>query len=117
HSDWLRANGTGVILRRIDWSYFAYVTVDGYNIGLACRQSLWDDSTPNGQCYRFDLTNCATGLYLERSSYAGMQYTRFNIQNADVGVYCMDTNSTSVSLFQSCTIAATNWAVRNTSNA
>ena len=117
HAAWLRANGTGVILRRIDWSYFAYVMVEGYNIGLACRQSLWDTSTPNGQCYRFDLTNCETGLYVEQSSYAGMQYTRFNIQNADVGVYCEDTNSTSVSLFQSCTIAATNWAVRNTSNA
>ncbi|MDB6112815.1 MAG: Pectate lyase superfamily protein [Pedosphaera sp.] len=117
HAAWLRANGTGVILRRIDWSYYAYVTVDGYNIGLACRQSLWDDSTPNGQCYRFELTNCATGLYLEQSSYAGMQFTRFNIQNAGVGVQCVDTNNTSVSLFQSCTIAATNWAVRNTSNA
>ncbi|MCX6930648.1 MAG: glycosyl hydrolase family 28-related protein, partial [Verrucomicrobia bacterium] len=46
-----------------------------------------------------------------------MQFTRFNIQNAGVGIRCVDTNSSSVSLFQSCTIAAANWAVRHTNNA
>ena len=40
HAGWIYTNGTGVIVRRIDWSYLAYATVDGYNIGLACRPSL-----------------------------------------------------------------------------
>ena len=114
HANWIRTNGTGVIVRRIDWSYLAYVTVDGYNIGLACRPSSYDGNAPNGQCYAFNLLNCATGIYMEDISYAGMQFTRFNITNAGVGVFCAS-GAGDTALLQSCRIQASDWAVRSLS--
>ena len=114
HAGWIYANGTGVMVRRIDWSYLAYATVDGYNIGLACRPSLNDSNPPNGQFYQFDLRNCATGIHLEDISYAGVQFTRFNITNAGVGVFC-ESGAGDTALFQSCKIKASDWAVRSLS--
>ncbi len=112
HAGWIYAHGTGVIVRRIDWSYLAYVTVDGYNIGLACRPSLYDSKPPNGQCYEFNLLNCATGIDIEQVSYPSEQFTRFNITNAGVGVFC-ESGSGNTALFQSCNINASAWAVRS----
>ena len=56
HAAWLYNNGTGMIVRRIDWSYSCYVTVEGYAIGLALRPGRYDGGNyPNGQSYGFNL--------------------------------------------------------------
>jgi hypothetical protein len=73
-----------------------------------------DGNPPNGQCYAFNLLNCATGIYLEDIAYAGMQFTRFNITNAGVGVFCAS-GAGDTALFQSCDIQASDWAVRSLS--
>ena len=86
HASWLYNNGTGIMLRRLDWSYSCYVTVEGYNIGVALRPSRHDGKAPNGQSYGFDLIGCKTGVHIETSAYAGYQFTRFNIQDAENGV-------------------------------
>ena len=80
HAQWIYNNGTGILVRRIDWSYAAYVTVEGYNIGLAMRPSLYDGVTSNGQCYAFTLSNCRTGVYFEELRLIGHAFdtVRYN---------------------------------------
>ena len=103
HESWIYNNGTGVIVRRIDWSYSCYVTVEGYNIGFALRFSRYDGKPPNGQSYGFTLQNCKTGVYVEANSYAGYQFTRFNIQQAETGIY-LGPAYDEATMFHTCTI-------------
>lgn len=105
HEGWLYDHGTGLIVRRIDWSYSCYVTVEGYNIGLALRSSRYDGKYPNGQSYRFNLLNCQTGVYIQASANAGYQFTRFNIQSAERGVY-LSPSADQATLFHTCSIQA-----------
>ena len=109
HESWIYNNGTGMIVRRIDWSYSCYVTVEGYNIGLALRPSP-QGSVPNGQSYGFELIDCKTGIYIEQSAGAGYQFTRFNIQGAETGVY-LGPATEETNMFHTCTIDATGDAV------
>jgi hypothetical protein len=110
HEAWIYNNGTGVIVRRIDWSYSCYVTVDGYSIGLALRPSRYDGNSPNGQSYGFNLLNCKTGIYVEESGYPSYQFTRFNIQGAETGVY-LGTSAIEADMFHTCTINASGDAI------
>ncbi|AQT69810.1 Pectate lyase superfamily protein [Anaerohalosphaera lusitana] len=110
HESWIYNNGTGVIVRRIDWSYSCYVTVEGYSIGFALRPSRNDGKVPNGQSYAFDLIDCKTGVHIEASAYAGYQFTRFNIQDAQTGVYLASTSS-ETDMFHTCTISASGDAI------
>jgi len=113
HEAWIYNNGTGMIVRRIDWSYSCYVTVEGYGIGLALRPSRWSEDSgvaPNGQSYGFDLIHCKTGIYIEKSAYAGYQFTRFNIQGAQTGVY-LGTGASETDMFHTCTINASGDAI------
>ncbi len=118
HESWIYNNATGMIVRRIDWSYSCYVTVEGYYMGLALRPSLYDEAdpgdppkykTPNGQSYGFELIDCKIGVYVEKSAYAGYQFTRFNIQGAETGVYLGAATTESVML-HTCTINAASGA-------
>jgi hypothetical protein len=110
HEAWIYNNGTGMMVRRIDWSYSCYVTVEGYSIGFALRPSRYDGKVPNGQSYMFNLLNCKTGVYIEASAYAGYQFTRFNIQGAQTGVY-LGTGATETDMFHTCTINASGDAI------
>lgn len=115
HEAWLYNNGTGVIMRRIDWSYSAYVTVEGYHIGLALRPSRYDGNAPNGQSYQFSMQGCRTGVHVQVSSYAGYQFTRFDIQDAETGVY-LEPSAKQTTLFHTCSIDAANRSVLNEGN-
>ncbi|WP_186804844.1 glycosyl hydrolase family 28-related protein [Limihaloglobus sulfuriphilus] len=105
HASWIYNNGTGLIVRRIDWSYSCYVTVEGYNIGFALRPSRYDGKHPNGQSYDFTLKNCKTGIYVQANAYAGYQFTRFDIQNAQTGVFLSDEYN-EATMFHTCSINA-----------
>lgn len=105
HAAWIYENGTGIIVRRIDWSYSCYVTIEGYAIGLALRPGRHDGKLPNGQSYGFKLLGCRTGIEIEASAYAGYQFTRFEILDAETGISLSPAAAKSV-MFQSCTIEA-----------
>jgi hypothetical protein len=110
HEGWIYNHGTGLIVRRIDWSYSCYVTVEGYNIGFALRPSRYDGKVPNGQSYGFNLLGCRRGVHIEASAYAGYQFTRFNIQDAQTGVY-LGTGAVETDMFHTCTINASGDAI------
>jgi hypothetical protein len=105
HMAWIHQNGTGIIVRRIDWSYSCYVTIEGYAIGLALRPGRHDGKFPNGQSYGFRLLGCRTGIEIEASAYAGYQFTRFEILNAETGIRLSPATSKST-MFHSCLIEA-----------
>ena len=52
HEAWIYNNGTGMIVRRIDWSYSCYVTVEGYNIGFALRPGRYRRQVPERSVLR-----------------------------------------------------------------
>ncbi len=110
HEAWLYNNGTGIVLRRLDWSYSCYATIEGYHIGVALRPSRWDGKVPNGQSYGFNLIDCKYGVYDEASAYAGYQMTRFHIEGAETGVYISPSHAESV-MMHTCTIEASDVAV------
>ena len=110
HETWIYNYGTGLIVRRIDWSYSCYVTIEGYSIGFALRPSRYDGKHPNGQSYGFELIDCKTGIYIETSAYAGYQFTRFNIQGAQTGIY-LGATSNETDMFHTCTINASGDAI------
>lgn len=115
HTSWLYNNATGVVLGRIDWSYAAYVTVEGYNQGLLLHPTRNTDnvgSTPNGQCYQFDLKQCKTGVYVEGIASVGFMFTRFNIEGAETGMYFASA-ANGQALIHTCRIDALNYAIYN----
>lgn len=105
HEAWIYQNGTGVIVRRIDWSYSCYVTIEGYAIGLALRPGRHDGKQPNGQSYGFRLLGCRTGIMIEESAYAGYQFTRFEILDAETGI-SISPAAARTTMFHSCIIEA-----------
>jgi len=112
HASWIYNNGTGIILRRTDWSYCCYVTVEGYNIGVAARPSRYDNKYPNGQCYGFTLKDCQTGIYCERVLYNSIQFSQINIEQAQKGIH-LSSSSTGPVMFHTCSIDAGQHAVLN----
>lgn len=115
HAQWIYNNGIGVRFGRIDWSYSSYVTVEGYNVGLMLWPTREPDSTsrPNGQSYGFTLRNCQTGVHIIETSYAGYMFTRFTIDQVETGIYLAPSTKADATLFHTCTINASNYAVFN----
>jgi hypothetical protein len=111
HAAWIHENGTGMIVRRIDWSYSCYVTIEGYAIGLALRPGRHDGKFTNGQSYGFNLLGCKTGVFIEASAYAGYQFTRFNIEGAETGIH-LSAAAAEATMFHSCEIEAIGDALR-----
>ncbi len=111
HAAWMHEHGTGMIVRRIDWSYSCYVTIEGYAVGLALRPGRHDGNLPNGQSYGFRLSGCRTGIEVEASAYAGYQFTRFEILGAETGISLSPAAAEST-MFHSCTIEAAGDALR-----
>ncbi|MDD6357579.1 MAG: carbohydrate-binding protein, partial [Bacteroidales bacterium] len=90
--NWLYNNGVGVIMRRNDWSYTCYLTVDGYNKGFystECKRN-GDSATPNGHNYGFNFSNCKYGLYHDGRMGEGVMFTNVNVSNCEYGCYVSD---------------------------
>ncbi|MBK1825873.1 glycosyl hydrolase family 28-related protein [Haloferula rosea] len=112
HEAWLLDEATGIIVRRIDWSYSCYVRIEGYHIGLALRPGRHDGHFPNGQSYGFDLAGCRTGVFVEASAYAGYQFTRFSITDAEIGIH-IASGASEANSFHTCSIDANVVAIRS----
>lgn len=57
----------GLHLQRIDWTYLADITVEGYSIGLLCDES--ENGTSNGHIYRVHFLDCYYGMYADKLSW------------------------------------------------
>jgi uncharacterized protein YjdB len=112
---WILQNGTGIVMRRNDWSYTAFVSVEGYNIGFHSAPSIASPgATPNGQNYDMTFTNCKTGIFFEVDNNDGNMFTRINIVNCNTGIEVSAKTSGAIQ-FHSSTIDAGNLAINTES--
>jgi hypothetical protein len=92
HKDFIAQNGTGITLRRIDWSFVGKAKIEGYNVGQRLDYSYNDDtngnkSSPNGHNYAMEFTNCKYGVYVSAVAGAGCMFYDYKFNNCDWGFY------------------------------
>jgi hypothetical protein len=112
HRNWIYKNGTGIVMRRNDWSYTCYITVEGYNKGFYATPSANpnDRGTPNGHHYGFHFENCRYGLYFDGSNGVGIMFTEMKMKNCEWGVYLSPQSGGRLQLYK-WDIDATDYAV------
>jgi len=84
---WILSNGTGIVMRRNDWSYTCFVAIDGYKIGMHVGPSIASPgSGANGHYYSLAFTGCGTGIYFETTSDVGIMFAKINIDKCNNGI-------------------------------
>ncbi|MDR2682827.1 MAG: glycoside hydrolase family 55 protein, partial [Dysgonamonadaceae bacterium] len=117
YSRWIRQNGTGIVMRRNDWSYTCHVHIEGYRRGFHAAESIPSTgSKPNGHHYDMYFKNCETGIYIEAIANAGMMFTRIQTEDCENGIVIAD-GAASTAQFCACDIAASSDAIRVERNA
>jgi len=103
---WIYQNGTGIVMRRNDWSYVCYVNIEGYNMGEHVAPSIASPGAiVNGHQYGMTFTNCKTGLYLEVVSGNGIMFTQVATVGCDTG-FVVGPNTSGGVQFHTCTVDA-----------
>ena len=110
HKKYIAENATAIILRRIDWSFVGKVKAEGYYIGQRLdlsynRDSNGNPSSPNGQNYGMEFTNCKYGVYVAAVSDAGMMFYDYTFNNCGYGFYFNPAASGGVVQIQGCQFA------------
>lgn len=102
---WIYQNGTGIVMRRNDWSYTCFVNIEGYNKGFHAAPSITSaGAVPNGHNYGMTFTNCKTGIYLEVVSSDGIMFARCKTVSCETGV-AIASGTSGTAQFHTCTIA------------
>ncbi|MDR0575672.1 MAG: discoidin domain-containing protein [Tannerella sp.] len=112
YKSWIRENGTGIVMRRNDWSYTCHAFVDGYNYGFYAAESVPSAGTkPNGHNYGLHFENCGTGIYISAIADAGIMFTRVKINDCENGIVIAN-GTGSTAQFYACDIAASSDAIK-----
>ncbi len=77
--------GTGIILRRIDWSWVTYSSIKGYSVGLQMVPN--GDYATNGMIHEVLFEDCYTAIYSEALAQRGVIVTSSTIRNCRYGVF------------------------------
>lgn len=65
-------SAVAINIQRVDWSYFAYMEITGYGVGVYFTDSeASPNSYSNGQCYGMTIRDCGVGILFEGISSAG----------------------------------------------
>ncbi|RXZ80976.1 hypothetical protein EBB07_16180 [Paenibacillaceae bacterium] len=87
YEQWIYNNGTGIVMRRNDWSYSGYITVDGYHRGFHVAPSIASPGAiPNGHNNVLNFTNNQTAIYFETVSNDGIMFTNVDIVGSETGI-------------------------------
>ncbi|RYY36955.1 MAG: carbohydrate-binding protein, partial [Sphingobacteriaceae bacterium] len=112
YANWIYQNGTGIVMRRNDWSYANYVTIDGYNKGFHAAPSIPSaGATPNGHNAYMTFKNCKTGIYMEVDNTVGIMFTKVKLENCETGIWAGPKTSGAMQ-FHSVTIDANDYAIK-----
>ncbi len=84
---WLRQNGTGVVMRRNDWSFTSNMAIEGYAIGFHLVRSTKENATPNGQNFRLRFTDCRVALCAQSIASVGAMFHDVRVDDCDHGIY------------------------------
>lgn len=111
HKTWIYENGTGIVMRRNDWSYTCFVNINGYNKGFHAVESVTSPGVqPNGHNYSMTFTNCKTGLAISAANSVGLMCTGIKTVNCETGIGIEQTASGVVQL-HTCSLDATTNAI------
>jgi len=103
---WIYQNGTGVVMRRNDWSYLCYVNIEGYNRDEYVAPSIASPgAVPNGHQYSMTFTNCKTAIYIQVVSSNGIMFSQVTTVGCDSG-FVVGPNTSGAVQFHTCTINA-----------
>ena len=101
---------TGILMKRNDWSYTCYVTIDGYNAGYKSSYSVEGQATPNGNHHKFYLKNCKNGIVFEATNSVGILFNDITMYNCESGIVAKN-NTGDVVQFSKTKITASKYAV------
>jgi hypothetical protein len=111
YASWIYQNGTGIMMRRNDWTYTSYVAIEGYNVGFRSAISIGSPgATPNGHNYGMTFTNCKTAVYFEGLNPVGIMFAKVNTVNCESG-FVVGPNASGVIQLHTCSIGATQNAI------
>ena len=111
YKNWIKNNGTGIVMRRNDWSLTTDVNVEGYFIGfhaVASKKTVND--RPNGQNYKMTFTDCKTAIYASNPQYCGIMFHKVDVVNCDYGLF-IPRGAEGAILLSDCNIRASKYAV------
>lgn len=112
HKTWIYSNGTGIVMRRNDWSYTSFVNIEGYSTGFFAAISITSPgAVPNGHNYGMMFTGCKTAIYFEGVANEGIMFSRINISNCNTGIE-IGPNTAGTAQFHTCTIGALTNAIK-----
>jgi len=95
YAGWIRANGTGIVMRRNDWSYTSFVNIEGYKIAFHATPSIASPGAqPNGHNYAMNFSNCETGILCDGVTNVGIMFARVNMTGCTNGVVINSSAST-----------------------
>jgi hypothetical protein len=102
HAAWMRRNGTGMLFRRYEWIYSAFVSLRGYDTGIRMVNSK-DLGETNGQMYGYDIRDCRLGVDIIDANFAGISFTSCRLQGDEYGLITRPTFNSRL-LLHSCEI-------------
>ncbi len=114
YKNWIYNNGTGIVMRRNDWSYTCYVDIEGYSVGMLSAHSLvagQETSVPNGHNYAMTFTRCKTGVYSADVNDVGVMYSNIKMTDCENG-FVIGPNTSGTVQIQASEISATAEAVK-----
>ncbi len=103
--NYMLINSIGMIVERIDWTYFADVKIEGYNIGFLARASA--EGMSHGHLYNFEIVDCYNPLVIEDMAAYGNIISNSTFRAAggeDAVAILLSATYTSDMSFVNCTI-------------
>ncbi|AEV98037.1 carbohydrate-binding protein [Niastella koreensis] len=112
YASWILQNGTGITMRRIDWTNTAFVNVEGYNVGYWVSESVANPgSFSNGSNYSLNFSNCNTAVQVDGLQSVGFLFSKVTITGCANGFFLNPYTKKGVLQLQNCNISATNNAI------
>lgn len=111
HKAWIYENGTGIVMRRNDWSYTCFVNIEGYNKGFHAVESITSPGAePNGHHYAMTFTKCKTGLDISAANSVGLMCTGIKTIQCETGI-AVENSASGVVQLHTCSFDATKNAI------
>jgi hypothetical protein len=111
HKSWIYENGTGIVMRRNDWSYTCFVNIEGYNKGFHAVESITSPGVqPNGHNYSMTFSKCKTGLAISAANSVGLMCTGIKTVKCETGI-AVENSASGVVQLHTCSIDATTNAI------
>ena len=111
HAAWMRANGTGLRMLRVDGELSMDTYISGYNVGIQTVSAT--NGEPGATFYMGAISNCATALLAQNMPGAlGLIFTAFTL-DGDIAVNRTSTSNDANVLFNHCRIVGRNGTAVN----